>query len=390
MGGSIANVSATMLLALGHEPGSDDGLLPPLDTTIVDPRTIAGARITILLVVDGLAAGCLDALAASGMLTGVERFHLRQQITSVFPSTTAAALTSLLFGVAPSTHGIAGYTLFIPGQRRVVNMIKFRPVDGGAFRYPVPGISRLANGRSLLSRTSEIGIETVVVSHHEFASSPLTQLHADQATYRGYRTIAEFAGLLLQETTRPGRRFIFAYYAGLDMLSHRWGPAGAVTALDLGLLWRALTEGFFEPLGTDRDDITVILTSDHGHHALDSSGVRSLVDAVQAAGRQRRPPTGERRATAIALRQPECIEPIRAAVEGAGTVLSVESAIAHGLYGPAPVHPELRERIGDWLLVAHGSNSFSHSNQPDPAVMLGAHGSLTADEMLVPLWVARW
>ncbi len=92
------------------------GLLrPPEQRPEWFPEPVQTAAQVVLLVVDGL-----------GWLQLQERRHLAPQlaalaggpITSVVPSTTATALTSLTVGVAPAVHGIVGYRLVVRRDRR--------------------------------------------------------------------------------------------------------------------------------------------------------------------------------------------------------------------------------------------------------------------------------
>ena len=85
------------------------------------PAPVAGARSIVLLVIDGLG---WDQISARGArlpaLAGLEG----TAITSVAPSTTAAALTSITTGVAPSQHGLIGYRIRVDGT--VLNALSWR------------------------------------------------------------------------------------------------------------------------------------------------------------------------------------------------------------------------------------------------------------------------
>ena len=61
-----------------------------------------------------------------------------------------------------------------------------------------------------------------------------------------------------------------------------------------------------------------------------------------------------------------------------------EEAIAQGWYGPV-VTDQAASRLGDVLLAAKGTVAFHDPNDTGPYLLVGRHGSLTPDEMLVPL-----
>jgi hypothetical protein len=66
-------------------------------------------------------------------------------------------------------------------------------------------------------------------------------------------------------------------------------------------------------------------------------------------------------------------------------IVDRDEAIASGWFGD--VHPEARGRIGDVLVAARGLIAYYDSRDPNPGPrrMIGQHGSLTPEELLVPL-----
>jgi hypothetical protein len=69
------------------------------------------------------------------------------------------------------------------------------------------------------------------------------------------------------------------------------------------------------------------------------------------------------------------------------TLLESAYAVEAGLFGPGPNHPGLLDRVGDWIMVARGHAYLwwaGHDNH-----MLGRHGGLHSQEMLVPFLASR-
>jgi hypothetical protein len=66
-------------------------------------------------------------------------------------------------------------------------------------------------------------------------------------------------------------------------------------------------------------------------------------------------------------------------------VISGDEAVSGGLFGPV-VSPVARARIGDVIALATGQGGVVERRKlPRLAAMPGQHGSLTDDELLVPL-----
>src|SRR5215467_7702970 len=110
------------------------GLVPSLfgmadDAWIPEPARSADA--VVLLVLDGLGWSAVqDHGARMPRLSRLEG----GSITTVVPSTTATALTSISTGLAPAQHGIVGYRILVDG--RVLNVLRW--TTGTKERPPDP------------------------------------------------------------------------------------------------------------------------------------------------------------------------------------------------------------------------------------------------------------
>jgi hypothetical protein len=69
--------------------------------------------------------------------------------------------------------------------------------------------------------------------------------------------------------------------------------------------------------------------------------------------------------------------------------MSRDELIDGGWLGPGPMRAPVRRRIGDVVLAAHEPVGFVDPTFPREAGLVAGHGSLTPDEMLVPLLGGR-
>lgn len=69
-------------------------------------------------------------------------------------------------------------------------------------------------------------------------------------------------------------------------------------------------------------------------------------------------------------------------------VVTADDAISDGWFGPV-VTQESRSRIGDVALVPFEPIAFDDPADTGPYILVGRHGSMTADEVLVPLLAHR-
>ncbi|MCI0476903.1 MAG: alkaline phosphatase family protein, partial [Anaerolineales bacterium] len=125
-GRSIVNVPATIIRALGGHFHT-----PPLDPEITKGFT-TGVQRVVYVVADAMGyrrlLDALDANPQNGFHKLLQRGANLVPITSTFPSTTTAALTSLWSGYTPAEHGFIGFQLFLREQSVRANMIRFSPV----------------------------------------------------------------------------------------------------------------------------------------------------------------------------------------------------------------------------------------------------------------------
>lgn len=383
-GGSNANLVASIQAAFGV-PHARIGpeLLPAVRPELLDPAELADARVIVLLVLDGLGRLALDKALATGRVHALGTSRHSATLTSIFPSTTAAALTSLQTGTPAGVHGMAAYTLYLAAQQCVVNMITWRPAGGGEPAAPLPEARSFLYGASLYRQLQRHGVESTHVSRNVFAGSALTEAQAAGVPFAGHRTLAELMKLIRIQSAKPGRRFVFAYWDGFDALSHAYGSESDAVDLELRLIDQALGEGLLAPLAREADDVALLITADHGHIPIPMEQRVDLARMPDLVGRWQRRPSGEPRSLGLALRDNDERARLAELVGASGVVLTTQEAIAAGLFGRGALHPELLARVGDTLLLARGPTSFSFPGSNSQSI--GGHGSLTAEEMLVPL-----
>lgn len=348
-GGCISNVVPALL----EYPPLGEGWMP---------AAAADAEQVVLLVIDGLGWHQLQSRAAiAPTLAGATG----GPITSVAPSTTAAALTSISTGSAPGDHGVVGYKIRVGGES--LNVLRWRTGRGDMREEIEPReFQRLAafGGRS-----------PVVVNKAEFVGSGFTLAHLDGVDFRPYGTTATMVWEI-QQAVAAGERFVYGYYDGLDRVGHERGHN---TAFDAEF-------AFVDRLVADvraaiPDDVVVLVTADHGQ--VDTTDQTKMLDA--SVMRHVSAVSGEDRF--VWLHAPDAQ---REALDAASTahgdhawVMSVDEIIERGIFGRR-VTNEARARLGDVAVIAKDRHAFIDPDARIPS-LIGRHGSLTAAEMHVPL-----
>lgn len=331
------------------------------------PAPVDGARVVVLLVLDGLGWNSLHEHAdRMPTLTGMEG----GPITTVVPSTTAAALTSITTGLPPAAHGVLGFRVVVDDD--VLDVLGYRCAR--ARRPPDPF--------SVQRHAPFLGRPVPVVSASAFRGSGFTQVHLRDARYVGYRTESTLVEHL-RNLTRGDDAFVYAYAAGVDEVAHAFGLLDGYYAAELAATDRLVAD----VLDALPGDAALLVTADHGQSHVGPDGWRrlgaleSLVD-VQAGDARFRTLHARRGAAA------ELVAGLRDEFGDVAWILPREELLDGGWLGPE-VSPATRRRAGDVVLAAHDGIAFVDPALPREANLVSAHGSLTPAEMLVPCLAAR-
>lgn len=358
---SLADVLPNSARALAGQ--ANDLALPPV-------------RSVVVVVVDGLGRSQLAARA------GHARFlasHPREALTSVFPTTTAAALTTLTTGAMPGQHGLVGYRTLDAANDRVANQLT------GWDGEMVPELWQRVP--TVFEQAAGDGIRSFAIGPSKFQTSGFTRAILRGATYRGANTLAgrfaEAARILA--TGEPSLSYL--YIAELDKASHQYGwesPQWLSTLEAVDAELQAFAKSLPPRVG-------VLVTADHGSVDVPHSShvlfdqAPELIEGIRHIG-------GEPRCLHLYL-EPGATDTDREALAAVweqsegdrAWVASRADAVAAGLFGT--VDAEVLPRIGDVLVAARKRVVYYDSRPADQAArnMIGQHGSLTPEERIVPL-----
>jgi len=391
-GRSLGNLSSSLWAALSSGREGDSPPLPPLEGA-VDP--FRGGRSTgpvVVLLLDGLGWTALleSADRSPGGVAARWAPHARP-LTSVFPTTTTVALTSLSTGAAPGQHGVLGHRLYLPRFGTVVEILRMSPV-GVAAPETLIGPDWSPSAVSGVPSIFRRGVSGVALSRERFEGTGFTRLIYDGATFADYSTGSDLALSLAEILSRDDPPpLVLAYRDDLDVVQHLRGTRPELVDLELeradallSFVARHLKPGIAAKT-------QVIVTGDHGQVPLAADRQLAVDREPTLLSHLSRPPSGDRRAAYFAARPGHLValrETLEARLPQGGHLLDMPAAVEAGLFGPPPFHPELSERIGDLLLLLPSPGGVSYSvpgARSRPHRMIATHGGLEPAELLVPL-----
>lgn len=374
-GGSIVNLMASLIGALGGE----EELYPPLRG--LEPKAL-DTRNVVLFVIDGLGYEYLLTQRPDGALAR----HLRARMTSVFPSTTATAITTFLTGTAPQHHALTGWFMYFREIGSIAAVLPYQARHGNA-PLAVPPEALLGH----VPVFDRMPVRSYAVAPQSIAHSAFNTAHLGRAKLAPYATLEQMFEAVTRIVRTPGeRQYVYAYWPELDRLGHKYGMGGHRAAEHLAQLDVAF-ESFLERIAGS--DTSVVVTADHGF--VDPTPERTV--ALEAhpglAATLVLPPCGEPRVAYcyVSADQREAfVDYVGERLSAYAELYESEFLIDSGWFGLGTPHPRLRERVGDFTLVMKdnamleswllGEKSFRFA---------GVHGGTSSAEMYVPLILAQ-
>ena len=331
-----------------------------------------------------------------------QRARSIEQLTSQFPSTTAAHVTTAHTGLPVGEHGVYEWYVLEPTLDRLVAPLLFAFAGTkergslGATGLPLNAI--FPDGSPLYRRLTAAGATPVVVQPTAFlpagaeAVAP-SALIARDARIAGWQAIDEAFELLVSEVGREERIFANVYLPHVDELMHVHGPDHAF--VDEAIEWTLdlLDEALAQlPAGT-----VTLLTADHGMAPV--SPERTVyVDELwpELAGLLRTgadglalAPAGSSRDLFLHVapgRATDVRDGLASRLDGIAEAWLTADLVAAGLFGAAG--PKLLARLGEVAVLPHlGEAVYWCGGGRFQQTFLGQHGGLTPDEMEIPLVV---
>lgn len=350
------------------------GVAAEISAALRGSSTLGDARSAVLFVIDGLGALQLRAHAAHARRIA-SLMRKKDVAQSVFPSTTAAALTSLLTSAHPSEHGLVGYATRDASTSSIVNQL----TGWGTGAVQPDSWQRTP---TVFETLAAEGHPTFAVGLSKYQGSGFSNAILRGATYVSENDIARRVRTAIALADANDGAFVYCYIPEVDTAGHKFGVASPQ--------WLAALEDVDSAFSANIPaDIGAIITADHGminvphnRHVLVGDGDERW-DGVALVG-------GEPRMLHVYAQEASDSDGIaerwRDAAGASAFVATRAEAVASGLFA-ADLAPEVVSRIGDVLIITRGTWAYYDDRLDDKRAqrMVGQHGSITPEELSVPV-----
>lgn len=373
--GSIVNLMSSITKAMGDEP-----MYEPLP--VVNSDELSEYKNIVLLIIDGLGYDYLQTRGKNSVFYPL----IKDKITSVFPPTTSAAITSFLTGVAPQQHAITGWFMYLKELGVASKILPFSPKYGGdsfdKFEIKAKDIIEVKTIFEKINRKS------YYITPASIKDSANTRTVGKGAERLGYNNLNGFIRQTKRAIKKSGKKkFVYAYWSEFDHLCHKHGTESN----EVSAHFQALNEKVELLINWLKDkDAILIITADHGMmdskdktiHMKNHPRLRECLTL---------PLCGEPRA-AYCYVHPSKVEQFEAYITHEMSqyceLFRSEELIEQNFFGLHKQDKKLFDRVGDYTLLMKDDYIIKHYVLGEEEYnLIGNHGGISEKEMVVPLMI---
>ena len=359
----LVNLSNSILKAFGAETAA-----PTLK--MADKYLEGSYKNVVVLLMDAMGISILEKhLDPDGFL----RSHLAGSYSSVFPPTTVAATTSVLSGLYPNEHGWLGWDMYYPELDKNVTVFtnneQATEDDDGNVKPFVPVADfhagfKFTPYKNIISKINEAGGTA-------YASMPYLPPFP--------KDLDSIFARVNDLCSKPGKKFIYAYWNEPDNTIHLTGPDSREThdlMIDL--------EMKIEELASKLTDTLLLVTADHSQIACTNY---CLMDYPEILNCLVRMPSVEPRTLSFWVKdeyKDDFPKIFKDAFGDKFWILTREEVIERKLFGIGNDHELFRDMLGDYLAISVSDAAIFLTHE-EMKIMPGGHAGLTQEELDIPL-----
>jgi hypothetical protein len=356
----------------------------------------------VLFLIDAFGWCFFDKFQDTSFLQQVTRQGTATKLTSQFPSTTTAHITTIHTGMPVGEHGIFEWYYYEPLLDHVIAPLlhsfagtpqrdTLKPAGVKASRlYPITNFYR---------PLKKEGVSATIFQHREYTPSTFSDVVFKGATFLGYRTLPEalinLAGKL-SEAKSPS--YFFLYFDRIDAIGHEYGPQSSQMTAEILAFLMTMENIFMKALTGHSKKILFLLTADHGQVETDPqttiyinrdptfAGIEKFLQTNHAG--ELIVPAGSARDFFLYIKPDllnEAQKFLASRLEGRAEVRKVAELMDEGYFGPI-ISSQFRGHAGDLVILPYrGESVWWFEKDRFEQKFRGHHGGLTKQEMEIPL-----
>ena len=332
----------------------------------------------VFLILDGMGEHILNNVSSNGFFNSKKI----DCITSVYPSTTTAALTTYYSGKPPYETGWIAWSQYFKEYGRAIDLLSHKESykGEGLEKAKIDVFKTVVNYKPIFEQIEE--------ASPEIKAYEITPSYSDKRSKRSIRadSIEEIIANIKMLCNNSEEKFILAYCDKPDSLLHKYGT----TSEEIKQFIQE-TENKIEQLSRElSEDTILIISADHGHKDIEKA--YTLLDYPEIQECLIMPPSLESRVVAFWVKEDmkaEFEKRFNAIFKEEFWLMKTEEFLEKHFLGYGKKHPKVDDFIGNYIALSTSSSiirleTFLADGKP---VKKSTHCGLTKEEMEVPLIV---
>lgn len=379
------------------KPRYDEGGFSSIPARVENAFASGNYDAVVLFLVDGFGWRFFERFQDFPFLKRIAKQGKIEKLTSQFPSTTAAHLTTIHTGLPVGLSGVYEWFYYEPQVDQVIAPLLFSYAgtrERDTLRSSGVKPESLYPRSVFYPELKENGIDSFAFGSWEFTPSTFSNVTMAGAEQRSFRTLSEALinlSFLLEKQINP--TYIYFYFDKIDSLGHKYGPAAPQTEAEIAT-FLLMMEYYIERIFRGKKRILFLMTADHGQVDINPETTIYLNTNSKLTGVERflktnrngalLVPAGSARDMFLYVKDDlldEARSFLSARLEGKADVVKVQSLMDDGYFG-AEISSRFRERVGNLVILPYAHESvWWYEKGKHEQLFYGHHGGLTPQEM---------
>jgi predicted AlkP superfamily pyrophosphatase or phosphodiesterase len=351
----------------------------------------------VLFLVDAFGWRFFERFQDAAFIKRIAKGGRIEKLTSQFPSTTAAHVTTIHTGLPVGVSGVHEWYYYEPQVDAIITPLLFS-YSGTRERdtlkpTKIKPASLYPQG-VFYPALKKLGVKPYVFGVRDYTPSSYSNVVMKGAKQKSFKTLSEAfinLGLLLEKAKKP--TYVHLYFDKIDSLCHEYGPTAPQTEAEIET-FLMMMEHYFDRIFKGTRRVLFLMTADHGASEVDPDTTIYLNKDPRFTGFERfiktnqkgqlLIPAGSARDLFLYIKDDmlgEAQSLLARHLEGKADVVQTQTLITEGYFGPE-VSSRFRERVGNLVVLPYRYESvWWYEKGKFEQGFYGHHGGLTPQEM---------
>ena len=365
-------------------------LKPDYKNSIIDISKVISKRMrkkTLFVLIDSMGYGNFKEVIQDKEIKNSLKIFNVKKISSVFPTTTAAAITSILDGRPPGEHGIYEWRMYSDIIKMEFKPLKFMAVDPLMQRkFGRIAQRKLVMHKNFMNKLKRNGVKVYQIIPREIVNGVYNSYGCGNVI--GYSNFVE--GIIKAKhaiTNEKRKSFFYLYLPQYDESEHINGPHSEESIA----LLKEMLKLIIKELSTIKG-LKIIMTADHGSMEIKKEIKldkqrwfwEGVWENLRPCCKRKILPVGSPRDIFLHVKKGK-IDNVTTLLEKKigkyANICKTKELIQDGFFGDK-VSPQFIRDVGDIVILPRKGFVVSFYNE---VKLKGMHGGLSEEELFVPL-----